>query len=187
MIEGLETRLANTLRWSIQFFFLFCVKISKLSSSNMESSSWIFWRRNLWRKQLAWITHTTSPTTTHTAPPHHTPHHTTPHTAPHTTPPHRTPHHTPTPHPHTTPHTAPPHRTPHHTPHHTPTPHPTPRPTPHPHPAPHTTPHTNRLPSRVRPLFGKLEKSFCIYSRTKRQGRRGLVAWFVTLTEWGKC
>ena len=30
----------------------FCVNISKPSSSNMESSSWIFWRRNLWRKHL---------------------------------------------------------------------------------------------------------------------------------------
>ena len=87
------------------FCFCFCVKISKPLSSNMESSSWIFWRRNLWRKQFAWITHTTSPITTHTPPP-----------IPH-----------PTPHPHTTP----PHRTPHHTPHPPPIPHPTPTYSPH--------------------------------------------------------
>ena len=34
MIEGLETRLANTLRRSIQFFFRFCVEISKPSFWN---------------------------------------------------------------------------------------------------------------------------------------------------------
>ena len=129
------------------FCFCFCVKISKPLSSNMESSSWIFLRRNLWRKQFAWITHTTSPIATHPAPPHHTPHHLS-----------------------------------HHNPPRTPTPHPTPPLPPQPTPHPHTTPHTNWLPSRVRPLFGKLEKLFCIYSTTKRQGRRGLVAWFVTLT-----
>ena len=65
------------------FCCCFCVKISKLSSSKMESSSWIFWRRNLWRKQFAWMPPTPP------LPPQPTPHpipHPTPHPIPHPTP-----------------------------------------------------------------------------------------------------